>query len=301
MRIARSGLTRQSRTKEALPKTFILTEGVSTEPLYLDAFFSKIRLKNSEVFFFAREQKEIGWANPKTLLERIKAEIAEESFTFSYFSARNFLLSCFANEENDLDAKLFKIEYAKEVQKHCNSLNDKIDLVILEDILSNLSKEFFKDKVYCDFDHTVNELPKLFDDVTFDSEIDKIVLIVDRDAKSFTENQFDYVSSECEKLGYEFLISNPCFEFFLALHLSDCTEFPMNLLLENAVSNSGKNYAYACLKTLDPKFTKERYDVEKYVNSFDTAYANSMKYAIKLSDLKDNVGTNLATWLKAVS
>lgn len=85
------------------------------------------------------------------------------------------------------------------------------------------------------FENIVLDLPNIFDDITFASGIDKIVLVVDRDASSFSTEQYDYVLNKCQKEGYEFLVSNPCFEFYLALHLSDCKHLDIDKLSENQI------------------------------------------------------------------
>ncbi len=50
-----------------------------------------------------------------------------------------------------------------------------------------------------------------------DSE-EEFCLIVDRDEKSFTEEQVKLVSDICNEQGYRLIISNPCFELWLLLH-----------------------------------------------------------------------------------
>ncbi|MGL5724975.1 RloB family protein [Cetobacterium sp.] len=49
-------------------------------------------------------------------------------------------------------------------------------------------------------------------------EEDEIYLIVDRDADSFTEEQFEDVKNGCFEKGYHLILSNPNFELWLLFH-----------------------------------------------------------------------------------
>ncbi len=108
MRIQRNSLSRNSESKEVRFKTFIMMEGSETEPRYFECLFSKYRMTNSEVFFFAKEKNEIGWSNPLKLIDYIETKAVKEKLSSSYLSARNVLLDLFSQNSKNLDVRLFK-------------------------------------------------------------------------------------------------------------------------------------------------------------------------------------------------
>lgn len=277
-----------------------MMEGSETEPRYFERLFSAYRLTNGEIFFFAKEKKEIGWSNPRKLIDYLESEAIKGKLSFSYDSARNSLLNLLWRNSQDLDVRLFKVEYMKAVEKKKAKLADKIDIPVLEGILTELKDSFFKGKITEDFENIVSDLPSMFDDITFASGIDRIVLVVDRDARSFSDEQYDYVLDKCRKEGYEFLVSNPCFEFYLALHLSDCQHLDIAKLLENRLDEKGDSYAFKALKNLDPLYSKTKYNPDKYIRCLDNAIANSKKFETDISKLKTLVGTNIGEWIMKV-
>lgn len=275
-------------------------EGSETEPRYFECLFSKYRMTNSEVFFFAKEKNEIGWSNPLKLIDYIETKAVKEKLSSSYLSARNVLLDLFSQNSKNLDVRLFKTEYMKSVEKKKAKLTDKIDIPTLRDILIGLKDYFFKGMIIENFENIVLDLPNIFDDITFASGIDKIVLVVDRDARSFSTEQYDQVLNRCQKEGYEFLVSNPCFEFYLALHLSDCKHLDIDKLSENQIDKKGNSYAYKALKDLDPDYSKSKYDPDKYIQCLDNAISNSKQFETDIFKLKTFVGTNIPEWIMKV-
>jgi len=299
MRIKPS-LERKKIKKEPLSKTLLLMEGTKTEPRYFDTFFRTNQTQNTNIFFFYKEKEEVGLSNPKLLLTYLLDLKAGDNISLTYYTARENLLNYFkSNIDCGLDAKIFYLRYQTSVQKKGLKLEDEVDTTILKKILEELKDLFFKGELLTNNESLFSELPEMFSSITYDSEIDKLVLIVDRDQDSFTESQYDQVLNSCKKHHFTFLVTNPCFEFFLALHLDNCQSISKEKLLENKVT-SKHTYAYNMLKKLDPDYEKEKYDASKYVSKFLEAYSNSLLYETNNEKLKYQIGSSIPQWLNSL-
>ena len=124
---------------------------------------------------------------------------------------------------------------------------------------------------------------------------DKLCIIVDRDKQSFTESQFE-ILLQAEKNGeIIFCISNPCFEFWLLLHFSDCMEYDKNLLISNEKIDS-RTYVEKCLmEKLGGSYNKTRLKFQdNYKDKIKIAIENSKKYSLITEKLKNEIGTTVA-------
>ena len=141
--------------------------------------------------------------------------------------------------------------------------------------------------------------------VEYDKDLDSIYCIFDRDWKSFKEGQYDEVLSLCNQEGYKLFITNPCFEFWLFLHLPEkclCTLNTEKLAKNGKVK--GKSYIEdkLCenLKLLSPpqSYTKTKYDSEFYMQNLVQAISNVHHFSESLLELKTVPGSNLSCLLK---
>ena len=77
---------------------------------------------------------------------------------------------------------------------------------------------------------------------------DQFWVVIDRDQwKAETLNQ---IAKRCREQGFELAVSNPCFEFWLYLHIAESKEF------------SSSQECYESLKKKLPQFDKVNYDPE---------------------------------------
>lgn len=123
-------------------------------------------------------------------------------------------------------------------------------------------------------------------------EGDKLCIVVDRDQQSFTESQFDILLAADKNKEIKFCISNPCFEFWLLLHYSDCKEFSEKDLLSNE-KDGNRTFVEKCLMDkLGGSYNKTRLKfVSNYKDKIITAIHNSKYYSISPEQLKNNIGT----------
>ena len=123
---------------------------------------------------------------------------------------------------------------------------------------------------------------------------DKLCIIVDRDKQSFTDLQYD-VLLKAEKNGeIKFCITNPCFEFWLLLHFTDCTEYD-KLFLVNNEKVGNRTYIEKCLmEKLGGSYSKTRLKFQdNYKDKIKIAIENAKKYSLITEDLKEKIGTTI--------
>ncbi len=91
----------------------------------------------------------------------------------------------------------------------------------------------------------------------------------------------------------DFYVINPCFEFWLLLHFTDCLEYSKEKLLANNYVASNNTFVFTELKKYDKEYSKTKFDADFYISKINTAIQNSKKYEKNIILLKNNVGTNL--------
>lgn len=131
----------------------------------------------------------------------------------------------------------------------------------------------------------------------YKGENDVFGIVIDRDAKSHTAAQMRRVQSSCREKGYHCFITNPCFEFWLLLHVSDVsTEYADHLeeIKENRIGAGKRPYVAELLhnKTGQKKNIKVKTFTEHYLPNVDLAIERAESFA-KEENLIDEIGSNL--------
>ena len=116
---------------------------------------------------------------------------------------------------------------------------------------------------------------------------------MDRDRKSFTVNQYEYVLEQCEKRGFGLYLTNPCFEFWLLMHFDDVKELDKERLFENPLVSSKRRYSEEELRKRVPGYKKSKYDAIGLVRNVDTAIDNEKQFCETLNELENKIGSNL--------
>ncbi len=183
----------------------------------------------------------------------------------------------------------------------------------MEDLTKNFSNEILLK--YLDKPHELdlqqqkqiqNELLKIGIDLKyrqhlqqFDKDTDLFGIILDRDYKSHTRELMAFCHNKCLENNIQCYITNPCFEFWLLLHVCDiCNEFSNNELddilnnprLSNKHTKVSKELSS---RTGHSKSISSHVFNTYYFPNILTAIKNSEKFAMTYPDLLDNLGTNL--------
>ena len=131
----------------------------------------------------------------------------------------------------------------------------------------------------------------------YHGESDEFGIVIDRDYKSHTEEQIRKVVEKCNNKKYRCYITNPCFEFWQLLHVSDVIQEYKSQLEEirkNELDTSENTYVSNLLhaKTGERKTISAKSFQKYYLPNIDFAIQNAKKFAA-YSDLLDHVGSNL--------
>lgn len=128
---------------------------------------------------------------------------------------------------------------------------------------------------------------------------DVFAVILDRDCGNHSRELMEKCVQKCQDNGFGCFITNPCFEFWLLLHLRDVksvySEEDLAAMLENqkisnahtVVSKEVCNYASHGKKISSKKFEKF------YLPNIASAMAHANDFASDYPDLLDRLGTNL--------
>ena len=280
-------------------KFFLVMEGTHTEPEYFSALEkSKVQVgifPLIEIIEIERTFGEDNWANPKQLLDRVLLKLEEQKTGVkTYTTLIDAIEDCFKNNEYLQKRKKlikdFRILLKNYIEKDLNkSLNDTIENI--ESDVAKIKSYFEKNRPRMVALITKN-LDEAFleQEITYDKDIDTICLIVDRDKKSFFENQYDYVEKTCNDNNIKLYLSNPCFEFWLALHFDDVLKYKEADISDDAKI---KKDLLTFLKNQLGSFKKEKYDAYTLIDKIDTAIANEKMFCEDISKLKHILGSNV--------
>ena len=133
---------------------------------------------------------------------------------------------------------------------------------------------------------------------------DVFAIVIDRDRNSediqsdiARIDQIVNVMCQCEQKGYQCYITNPCFEFWLLLHISDVAlEYADQLdeFLDNKVDPQKNSFIsnLLCEKTGNRKSIQRKVFEQYYLHGIDLAIERAKGFASG-DDLMRNIGSNL--------
>lgn len=141
----------------------------------------------------------------------------------------------------------------------------------------------------------------------FNHETDFFAVVLDRDRKSHTREQLESCIRLCRENGYGCFLSNPCFEFWLLLHLCDVEgEFSLEeqqeLLLNEKVSGRHTRVSREISRRAHHKKHITAPAFQKYYFPFiGAAIERAKKFAGRFPELLDQLGTNLPELFEKIS
>ena len=300
----RTKISKEDRTRK---KYFLVFEGSRTEEIYFDTINElkgKIGINPLiEIISIERTYSEYGWSNPKKILEQLLKDLEEiEDGKLSYKTLVDKIMEIIVEDKN-FSLKISKKSNLKEViediENEIESLENTVKN-IEEDCITLLS--IITKKVFLVKEEIANILEKVLENIgnqqiTYSEDIDKMCLIVDRDKKSFKEEQYNYVKEECKRKNFKFYVTNPCFEFWLLLHFDEVHSINREKLLENKRASSKVRYVESELKKYFPH-NKNKYNAELLIEKIDLAIENEKRFCEDIEELKDKLGSNIGLLIK---
>lgn len=292
--------TKVLKSDEAIKKYFLVYEGSDTEVVYFDAIRS---LREDiginpliELIPIIRSFSEEGWSNPKKILDRVIENLQEsKEKSISYESLLNRIMDYLYEIKVLTTSKVMARNIWKTMHRICTeklqkSLNDVVeDVSDVCTVLIEVLKEEYE------VGNIVEDISSIIKDggLTYEEGFDQICLIVDRDKDSFVSDQYDYVLNKCKEIGFQFCVTNPCFEFWLLLHFDEVFDLDKEKLLDNPKITTKRRYAENELRRIYPHYNKSSYQAEVLVKSIDKAIENEKKFCEDIEELKTSIGSNI--------
>ena len=303
--------TKIKSSNEVQRKYFLICEGDATEVQYFDGINNnKARLgidKLIDIRPVLRSYNEMGWTNPKKLLDRF--------------------IECY-DDENDgaLSVGLFTgriVDFLEEDGLFVNS-------VYTQEMIYSILIRWFATKKSLSVDDDITDIEEVSEEVrrllkrelkieksvegisaylkrqniTYEEGFDKICLIVDRDKSSFVSNpyndQFEYVKETCHERGFGFYLTNPCFEFWLLMHFDEVFEYDKEVVAENPKVSNKTRYLENELRKFIPGYKKSRIRFDLLRDRVWKAIENERHFCEDIEGLKSNVGSNIGLLLEEI-
>lgn len=299
----RSGRTIQDLAGKIKKKYLLVFEGAETEEIYFDAFKEYNQNLLVDIAMLIRSNSEQGFSNPEKMLKMILENVKErKEDKYSYHTLIDWIVDYLKEKQLiylkacDIKKKLENICQSEIENNLCETVDETKTEKVIELLLTKL-----KEQVKCEFKEISKELIEDLikdNEIDYRAEIDEIVMIVDRDKKSFTEKQYDDVCDSCKDNGIKLVVTNPCFEFWLLLHFDVNSEedFEMEKMLENP-KDGNSNYCFSILRNVFKKnnlhYKKNKFDVKYLMSKVDDAIENEKQYCEDVIDLKNNIGSNI--------
>lgn len=296
--------TKVLKSDEVVKKYFLIYEGSDTEVIYFDAVRT---MRESiginpliELIPIIRSFSEEGWSNPKKILDRVIENLRESKEQFiSYESLLNRIMDYLYETKVITTSKVLARNIWKTMLQTCDkklkkSTEDRVDNIetSCKILMEDLCEEY-------EVVNIVEDISEIIKDsgLTYEEGFDQICLIVDRDKDSFIStpenNQYKYVLDKCNKMGFQFCVTNPCFEFWLLLHFDEVFELDEEKLLNNSKVTAKRRYAENELRKIWPGYNKSSYHSEKLVKNIDKAIENEKKFCEDIEQLENSVGSNI--------
>lgn len=300
--------TKVLKTDETARKFYLVFEGSDTESIYFDAVKSmrdQIEINPLiELIPIIRSFSEEGWSNPKKILDRVIENLREsKEHSMSYESLLNRIIDYLYDIKAIANGRVMVRSIWKTMQSVCTKVLNKSLADMVEDVESAcniLSTSIMKEYK---IENIVGDISEIIKDsgLTYSEGFDKICLIVDRDRDSFVStpdnNQYKYVSEKCKEMGFEFYVTNPCFEFWLLLHFDEVFGLDREKLLQNPKVTAKRRYTEDALRKIYPRYRKSSYNAEVFEKNIDRAIENEKQFCEDIEQLEYSVGSNIGNMI----
>lgn len=137
----------------------------------------------------------------------------------------------------------------------------------------------------------------------YNSKLDEFGILIDRDMQTHSETNMLECIAYCKEKNYSCYIVNPCFEFWLLLHLSDVKKEYADKLMEIKENKRiSKNHTFVS-KEVSSKAHHGKYGInfsKNYMPHIDIAMERAKTFASDELELVDNIGCNIWKLIEAM-
>lgn len=269
----------KSQVREPKSQYIFFSEGVETEKIYFEKLSRSDRIKdNINIKFFSRWKENVGRSNQLSVVE----DVIE------------YIESIDATNKNDIK----KLKNIHSQLKEDISLSNLIDLTEELDLLTKTYPSILSKS-----DYIKAQIFSIISLTEFDSIYDKIIIILDRDSHSFSEEQFESALQQCDKNKITLGLTNPCFEFFLLLHFDNLDNLNENEIKQNKKTGN-KTFVEKQLKLklsqFNKNYKKNNYDANFFIERINVAIKNSKLFKSDILDLKEHIGSSIFKILEEI-
>lgn len=138
--------------------------------------------------------------------------------------------------------------------------------------------------------------------IDYDSEIDELWVVFDRDPKTFFEQQYYEVRDKCNEYNINIGFTNPTFEFWLLLHLPDIDQYDVGELLKNEKvgGKKSKRYVEKELSIRLGGYNKNDIQFCRFLKSIDLAIEQEKLFKQDVDEIFNNVGSNIGILISKI-
>lgn len=286
------GVRSNSRKRKCKKKYIFVFEGEKTEKQYFEGIYNY------------KDDLEIDSLIDIQILERYDETMSNQLSVVK--SLDDYIKQTLLMQKNEkiIKKEIITIINSSDIEEY--GIKDKILKLLNEYIVDNNYEEniyYFIDEVNNLISDSEENIRILIDDIIalkerleYDHQIDEVCVIIDRDKGSFKKFQYDEVVKICKQNNYNLGISNPCFEFWLLLHLSDCKEYNIeDIRINRKVSKSKRFLEKQLANKLNGSYNKSNIKFEQFKDNINTAIENQKLYESDIEKLENNVGTRVGS------
>ena len=131
-------------------------------------------------------------------------------------------------------------------------------------------------------------------------------IVLDRDVKSHKESVLKEIAAKCQERNFRFYLTNPCFDFWLLLHLCDvatnATEAQKRYLLRNKKLSNKHTYVSRIVSGLagHSKSIRLKTFEKIYFPNIKLACERSSGFAVAFEEVLKSIGSTLPDFIKEI-
>jgi hypothetical protein len=124
-------------------------------------------------------------------------------------------------------------------------------------------------------------------------EANELWMVVDRDKQNVSEEQLNTIIDKCNQEGYNLALSNPTFELWLLMHISDLQEYSNVDLLNNKKVNRSRRFIEKELSTILKGYNKKNLRFERFEGGIKDAIHRAKGLQTNNESLIEELGTSV--------
>lgn len=131
--------------------------------------------------------------------------------------------------------------------------------------------------------------------VEYGASPDELWMVIDRDEQNVTSVQLKKIIEECSKESFNLALSNPNFELWLLLHLTEIDHYEKQMLLRNKKDRkrSKKRFLEKEIGRLSKGYKKGNLQFQKFESGISVAINRAKKMPLDNLLLIDDLGTTV--------